>query len=162
MVCIKFPSHPHLDPSKTKPNLFSGLPLPSRSRIVQNLVRKYLPTAIATLIEPLWILISRLMYILQPLVELQTEHALASKSITLNSSSLPPQLAIVKAVRSGHLVLASVCGMALLANVLAIAFAGLLYQESLSLSKAASYLPPLESKFVSVNGSSCKGAMVWP
>jgi hypothetical protein len=132
----------------------AGLPLPSGSRIVQGLVREYLPTAIATAIEPIWILINRLLCMLQPLEELQRTRAPPAKSISLNYNSVPPQLTIVKAVRSGHFLLASVCGMALLANVLATAFAGLLFQEVLPLSKPASFLPPLAPTFVSINGSS--------
>jgi hypothetical protein len=91
---------------------------------------------------------------LQPLEELQRARAPAAKSISLNYNSVPPQLTILKAARSGHFLLASVCGMALLANVLATAFAGLLFQEKLPLSKSASFLPPLAPTFVSINGSS--------
>jgi hypothetical protein len=44
--------------------------------------------------------------------------------------------------------------MALLANVLAIAFAGLFYRETILLAKPALFTPPLERRFVSINGSS--------
>jgi hypothetical protein len=130
-----------------------GLPLPSKNRIVQNIIRDYLPTAIATLIEPMWILINRLLCMLQPLEELQGSHSRACKSISLNYSSLPPQLTILKAARAGHLLLASVCAMALLANLLATALAGLLFQDTLPVSKPALFSPPYEAKFVSINGS---------
>jgi hypothetical protein len=102
----------------------------------------------------MWILINRLLCILQPLEELHRTHAPAAKSISLNYNSIPPQLTIVQAVRSGNLLLASVCGMVLLANVLAIAFAGLLFQDILPLSRPASFLPPFAATFVSINGSS--------
>jgi hypothetical protein len=102
----------------------------------------------------MWILINRLLCMLQPLEELHRTHAPAAKSISLNYNSIPPQLTIVQAVRSGNLLLASVCGMALLANVLAIAFAGHLFQDTLPLSRPASFLPPFAATFVSINGSS--------
>jgi hypothetical protein len=43
--------------------------------------------------------------------------------------------------------------MALLANVLATAFAGLFYQESIPIGKATLFSPIVEPKFVSINGS---------
>jgi hypothetical protein len=106
-----------------------GLPLPSQNKFVQNLLENYIPTAIATLIEPLWVLINRLLCLLQPIEELQTCDAKAEDSIDLNYSSLPPQLVVFKALRARHFVLAAVCSMALLANLLSVAFAGLFHHD---------------------------------
>jgi hypothetical protein len=131
----------------------TGLPLPSKSKIIQNVLENYIPTAIATLIEPMWVLINRLLCMLQPLEELQNCKASARKSINLNYSSLPPQLVVFKALRSRHFVLAAVCAMALLANLLAIAFAGLFNQDSKAMWHPTSFSPPFESKFVTINGS---------
>lgn len=130
-----------------------GLPLPSTVKLVQNLLENYIPTALATLIEPMWILINRLLCMLQPLEELQKCNAPAKKSIDLNYSSLPPQLVAFKALKSKHFVLAAVCTMALLANVLAVAFAGIFNQDFINIQYAASFNPPFEMKFVSINGS---------
>jgi hypothetical protein len=90
---------------------------------------------------------------LQPLEELQACKAPARKSINLNYGSLPPQLVVLKALRSGHFVLAAVCSMVLLANLLAIALAGLFNQDSRQMWNATSFSPPFEAKFVSINGS---------
>jgi hypothetical protein len=90
---------------------------------------------------------------LQPLEELQTCKAPAKRSINLNYGSLPPQLVLFKALRSGHFILAAVCSMALLANLLAIAFAGLFNQDSRDMWSPTSFFLPFESKFVSINGS---------
>jgi hypothetical protein len=90
---------------------------------------------------------------LQPLEELQTCKAPAKRSINLNYGSLPPQLVVFKALRSGHFILAAVCSMALLANLLAIAFSGLFNQGSREMWSTTSFSPPYESKFVSINGS---------
>jgi hypothetical protein len=116
-------------------------------------VLQYLPTAIATLIEPIWILINRLLCMLQPLEELQRTSARASRSISLNYNSLPPQLTIIKAARAGHLLLALVCSMALLANLLATAFASLLFQDTLAISRPVSFSPPYNASFVHIDGS---------
>ncbi|KAF2179852.1 hypothetical protein K469DRAFT_730476 [Zopfia rhizophila CBS 207.26] len=135
---------------KSQPN---GLPLPSENKIVQQLLENYIPTAIATLIEPIWILINRLLCMLQPLSELRLGKPHATKSIDLDYSSLPPQLVIFKALRSRHFVLAAVCSMALLANILAIAFSDLFNQYTKYVSSAMTFNPPFEAKFVSINGS---------
>ncbi|KAF1994853.1 hypothetical protein P154DRAFT_548815 [Amniculicola lignicola CBS 123094] len=131
-----------------------GLPLASKSKFVNNLVENYIPTAIATLIEPIWILINRLLCMLQPIEELRGCSASPQRSIELDYSSLPPQLVIYKALRSGHLVLATVCAMSLLANILAIAFGGLFNQESsIRIPTAMKFDLDVQAKFVSINGS---------
>ncbi|KAF2792711.1 hypothetical protein K505DRAFT_375878 [Melanomma pulvis-pyrius CBS 109.77] len=131
----------------------SGLPLPSKNKIVQNILENYIPTATATAIESMWVLINRLLCMLQPLEELQSCKASAKNSVNLNYSSLPPQLVIFKALRSRHFVLVFVCTMAVLANILAIAFAGLFNNDSQEIWNATSFLPPFESKFVTINGT---------
>lgn len=105
------------------------------------------------MIEPMWILFNRLLCMLQPLEELQKCNAKAKKSIDLNYSSLPPQLVIFKALRSKHFILAAVCAMALLANLLAVAFAGLFNQSSFDMQVTTKLDPPYDLKFVPVNGS---------
>ncbi|KAJ4377612.1 hypothetical protein N0V83_000439 [Neocucurbitaria cava] len=130
-----------------------GLPLPSSNSIVQNLLENYIPTAIATLIEPMWILINRLLCMLQPIEELQSCNARAKKSIDLDYSSLPPQLVFFKALRSKHFVLAAVCAMALLANLLAIAFSGLFNQATIDMRHPTVMKPPFDFKVVPINGS---------
>jgi hypothetical protein len=121
---------------------------------VQNLLTEYLPTAIAALIEPMWIMINRLLCVLQPLEQMQGTGKAAPQSISLNYSSLPPQLTLIKAARNGHILLAAVCGMSLLTNLLATAFAGLFFRATLPLSHSTLFSPPFEPKFVSINGSS--------
>jgi hypothetical protein len=104
------------------------------SSFKRNLVAGYLPTAIAMLIEPIWILINRLLCILQPLGALKGLDAKASGSISLNYNSLPPQLSIIPEARARHYLLTTVCGMALLANLLTASFAGLVYQNTVPIT----------------------------
>lgn len=121
---------------------------------MQNLVTDYLPTAIATLIEPMWIVINRLLCVLQPLEQMRGAGAAASQSITLNYGSLPPQLTLFKAAKNKHYLLSVVCAMSLLANLLATAFAGLFFHSTSLIPYATMSLPPFESKFVNINGTS--------
>ena len=130
-----------------------GLPLPSSNSLVQNILENYIPTAIATLIEPIWLLLNRLLCLLQPLEELQNCDARAKNSIDLNYSSLPPQLALFKALRAKHLVLACVCAMALLANLLAVSLSGIFNQATINIRHSTMLSLPLDLKFVSINGS---------
>lgn len=117
------------------------------------MIQDYIPTVIATFIEPVWILINRKLCIIQPLEELRTSRARASRSLTLNYNSLPAQLTIFKAVRAGHRLLALVCGMTLLANLLAVAFSGLFYQEVVPIARSTSVSAPFAAKFQVINGS---------
>ncbi|KAF2025483.1 hypothetical protein EK21DRAFT_103882 [Setomelanomma holmii] len=130
-----------------------GLPLPSSNTIVQNILENYIPTAIATLIEPMWVLINRPLCMLQPIEELQKCNAPAKRSIDLDYSSLPPQLVVFQALRSKHFVLAAVCTMALLANVLAVAFAGIFNQATIDMRHPLTFKTLLDLKFVPINGS---------
>jgi hypothetical protein len=91
--------------------------------------------------------------LLQPIEELQSCKAKAKESIDLNYNSLPPQLVVLKALRAKHFVLATVCVMALLTNLLAIAFAGLFFQETIDMRHPTILTSPYQFKFVHINGS---------
>jgi hypothetical protein len=58
-----------------------------------------------------------------------------------------------KALRSSHFKLAAVCLMALLANILAVAFSGVFEERSVTISSSISLVPPYQHKFVSINGT---------
>lgn len=105
------------------------------------------------MIEPMWILINRLLCMLRPLEQLQGCNAKAQDSIDLNYSSLPPQLVILKALKARHFVLAAVCTMVLLANLLAVSFSGLFNQDTIDISRPTNFSRPYELKFVPINGS---------
>ncbi|KAF3009624.1 hypothetical protein E8E13_007213 [Curvularia kusanoi] len=130
-----------------------GIVRPSNSPIVRQIVENYVPTALATLVEPIWILINRLLCMLQPLDELRGGHAIASRSIDADYSSLPPQLVIFKALQASHFKLATVCAMALLANFLAVAFSGMFEERPILVPRKLQLSPPYQAKFVAINGT---------
>lgn len=121
---------------------YTGLPLPSKNRFVRQLVENYIPTAIATFIEPFWVVLNRLLCVLQPFEELRRGRARASKAVTIDYTSLPPQLVFWKAFRARHFVLGSVCCMALLANLLAVAFSGLFNEDTVSVPHTTTFSVP--------------------
>jgi hypothetical protein len=134
-----------------------GIPRPSTNPIVRQIFENYIPTALATLIEPVWVLVNRLLCMLQPLEELRGGNAVARRSIDADYSTLPPQLVIFKALRSSHFKLAAVCAMALLANILAVAFSGLFQELPTLVPRTMDMIPPYESKFVAINGTVSPG-----
>lgn len=124
-----------------------GLPLPSQNRFVRQMLQNYVPTIIATIIEPVWILLNRIVCTMQPFEGLRSGNAPTQRSIGLNYSSLPPQLVVIKALRARHFILAAVCMLSLLANVLAIAFSGMFNEEAAALSRPTFATPKFEARF---------------
>ena len=98
-----------------------GLPRPSDNIVVRQILLNYIPTIFATILEPTWVLINRLLCIIQPLDTLKACNVPAFQSIALKYTSLPPQLVVTRAIRAKHYLLASVCSVALMENLLAVA-----------------------------------------
>jgi hypothetical protein len=110
-------------------------------------VENYIPTVIATLIEPVWVMLNRLLCVLQPFEELRRGNAAASNFIELDYSSLPPQLVIFKALRKKHVALAVVCVMALLANVLAVGFGAMFNEMQTLVAVPQNFTQPCQALF---------------
>jgi hypothetical protein len=120
-------------------------------------VTNYIPVAIATFIEPMWILYNRLLCLLQPVEQMRRIGASAEQSITLSYSTVPPQLTILKAIRARHFMLAMVCGMTLMANLLATAFAGLFFEAAIEFQTPVKFSLLLHPQFTAINGSAGPG-----
>lgn len=131
----------------------NGLPLPSSSRFVRQLLENYLPTAIGTFIEPFWVVLNRHLCFLQPFDEMRQSRKKSKKSLSLEYSSLPPQLTIIKAFSNGNILLGVVCTMALLANGLAISLSGLFFEDSVNFGTPAVFKPEYSFQFNPLNGS---------
>jgi hypothetical protein len=111
----------------------------------------------------MWVLLNRLLCVLQPLEELRTSKASASRSLDLNYTSLPPQLVAFRALRAQHFLLAVVCAMALLSNLLATSFAGLFFRDDVDIAHPTSFRPTVQPQFVSIDGSvGPKDDGLWP
>lgn len=107
-----------------------GLVRPSSNPIVLSILENLVPTAFATINEPFWILLNRLLCVLQPFTDLRNGKAKPDTTVDARYTSIPPQLAVWRALRSGHFLLATVCVMAISMNVLAVALSGI-FNESL-------------------------------
>lgn len=98
-------------------------------------------------------MITQLIGLLQPFLELRCGPVSANKSLSLEYNSLPPQLFIVKALRARHFMLAALCLLVLLANILAIALSGLFLENTIYVPKSHQFQPVYTDKFVSINGT---------
>ncbi|KAJ6438411.1 Spindle-body formation-associated protein [Purpureocillium lavendulum] len=115
---------------KSSEKLHNGLSRPSESFEVLQLLENYIPTAFATLVEPFWVLLNRLLCVMQPFQDLWVGKAKPSRTIDTTYSAIPPQLAIWRAFKAGHFVLVIVCVTTLVANLLGIGL-GALFNENI-------------------------------
>ncbi|KAJ0168155.1 hypothetical protein CTA2_9293 [Colletotrichum tanaceti] len=110
---------------KVEEQRIGGLIRPTTNFELLQILENYVPTLFATFLEPFWVLVNRLLCILQPFKDLWTGQRAAGGSINARYTSVPPQLAIWRAARSGHFVLVAICLLALLSNLLAVGLGGL-------------------------------------
>ena len=111
------------------------------------LLENYLPTIIATLIEPLWVLLNRLLCVLQPFQDLAAGHATQQRSIKATYTAIPAQLVIWRAFKARHFTLIVVCITALVANLLGIGLAALLNEDQVEIQYPSSFRPILTPNF---------------
>ncbi|GKU16650.1 unnamed protein product [Fusarium langsethiae] len=139
---------------KQQEKALNGLPRPSQNFEVLQLLENYIPTAFATLIEPFWVLLNRLLCVLQPFRDLWKGKAKASSTIDATYTSIPPQLVLWRAIKLKHMILALVCAMALLANLLAVSLGSLFNEAPMIAGYTENLTPAYAAKFNndSVNG----------
>ncbi|KAH6892325.1 hypothetical protein B0T10DRAFT_401198 [Thelonectria olida] len=132
---------------KRQETIYDGLSRPSSNFEVLQLLENYIPTIIATLIEPFWVLLNRLLCVLQPFSELWEGKAKASRSIDATYTSIPPQLAFWRALKSRHYILSLVCVVSLLANLLAIGLGSLFNEDVTATTHPYSFQPAFAPRF---------------
>lgn len=112
----------------------------------------YIPIVLATFIEPFWLILNRLLCLLQPYEQLRRGNANASPTIELDYSSLPPQFLLWREVRAKHWLIFLLCLMVLFANALSVALSGLMYEGTQEISRPADFEVPRTSQFVKLDG----------
>ncbi|KAI9779104.1 MAG: hypothetical protein M1835_004766 [Candelina submexicana] len=128
-------------------NVVTGLPRPANNAILRQLLLNYIPTAFATFLEPFWVLLNRILCILQPFEELRKGRAKSSTSLDVKYTSLPPQLVFFRAIHSKHYLLAMICSVAVLANLVAISLSGLFQESLVDLIKPTTFTYQLLPRF---------------
>ncbi|KAH7246197.1 hypothetical protein BKA59DRAFT_528039 [Fusarium tricinctum] len=125
----------------------NGLIRPSDDFEVLQILENYIPTIFATLIEPLWVLLNRLLCVLQPFKDLWEGKSKTSNSIDTTYTSIPPQLVFWRAIKCRHFVLMGVCTMALLANILAVGLGSLFNENIMTASYPEEMSPVFAPRF---------------
>lgn len=117
------------------------------------MLESYIPVALGTLIEPLWLVLYRQLCALQPFEALRVGSADPAKSIDLTYSMSPPQIAWWRAIRNKHILLAVVGAMPLLANLFSVALNGLLFEDTAISSSSIPVNLTHQLEFLPINGS---------
>ena len=116
-------------PNKQQTDLKLGLERPSDNLEIRQLLENYIPTVMATLTEPFWLLLNRFLCLLQPFKDLGVGRANSKRSIEATYTAVPPQLAVWRALSAKHLLLAILCMTTLLANMLTLSMGALFNEE---------------------------------
>ncbi|GJN85798.1 hypothetical protein PLIIFM63780_009372 [Purpureocillium lilacinum] len=125
----------------------NGLARPSNSFEVLQLLENYIPTAFATLVEPFWVMLNRLLCVMQPFQDLWAGRARPSNSIETTYSAIPPQLTIWRAFKAGHFILVIVCVTTLVANLLGIGLGALFNENVTEAQYQQAFKPVLAPRF---------------
>ena len=102
-----------------------GLPTLSDTQLMTQIIFSFIPTVIATLLEPFWVLIGRYLALYQPYTELRRGNASPTSSLGLKYTNIPPLLIAPRALRHGHIILFLASMMVITANFLAVALGGI-------------------------------------
>ncbi|RDA91191.1 hypothetical protein CP533_4834 [Ophiocordyceps camponoti-saundersi (nom. inval.)] len=97
---------------------------------VKDILEKYLPNFFATMLEAFWILINRHFCLLEPFRQLCAGKARPDRTIETTYSAIPPQLAVWRAVKAHHFVLAMLALTTCLANLLGISLGTLVNEKT--------------------------------
>lgn len=126
---------------------YQGLIRPTEDSYLLQILENYIPTVLATLLEPFWVVLNRFLCVLQPFKDMRDKKRRPHGSVYSNYTSIPPQLTVFRALRSRHFFLAMVCSVALLANVLAVSFSGLFRELPTEIQYNVQVKPLIASRF---------------
>ena len=102
-----------------------GLPTLSNTQLGTQIIFSFIPTVIATLLEPFWVLVGRYLALYQPYIELRRGIGSPASSLGLKYTNIPPVLIAPRALRHGHIFLFLASMMVITANLLAVALGGI-------------------------------------
>ena len=124
---------------------------------MSQIIFSFIPTVIATLLEPFWVLVGRYLALYQPYIELRRGNASPASSLGLKYTNIPPVLIAPRALRHGHIILFLASMMVIAANLLAVALGGIFSRRFQPLTSDIMVTYPLTSsintKIKSLNAS---------
>ena len=104
---------------------YDGLRSPTQTPFLRQLLLSYLPTAAATLIEPVWVVMVRDACFMEPFKLLSKGDARIRSSLGAKFASVPPQFAFLAAIRSRRWFLTFLGILTISGNILSVFASGL-------------------------------------
>ena len=99
----------------------------------------FIPTVVATLIEPVWVVVTRYLALYQPWTELSKGYSSSAASLGLKYTNLPPVLVAPRALAGHHYILSLASLVVLASNGLAVALGGLFDNGPRPVSSAVTF-----------------------
>jgi hypothetical protein len=125
----------------------NGLQRPTTNAVVLTILTNLLPTGFATLLEPFWIILNRIFCVLQPFRDLKYGSGRPEATVRARYTSLPPQLALPRALKAKHYLLAMICFVTMSVNILAVALSTLFTESQVTTTIPQQYLPEYSPAF---------------
>ena len=94
------------------------------------IIFSFIPTVIATVLEPFWVLVGRYLALYQPYIKLRRGNASPASSLGLKYTNIPPVLISLRALRHRHVFLFLASMMVITANLLTVALGGIFDRRS--------------------------------
>lgn len=129
-------------------NRCEGFALPSSDTVLRSFLENAIPIAFASLLEPFWVVLNRLLCVLRPFEDLRTGSARSATAIYAQYTALPPQLSFWRALRSRHYVLATLCIIVISSNALAVALSVVFNEASVPVELNIDLSPTLAAGFL--------------
>lgn len=118
---------------------------------MRQILHNCIPVTLSACLEPVWVLLTRHLCVLQTSTELRRGKVTSMKSVNPAYMSLPPQLAIFEALRAGHFMLSLLAFMATLASVLTVISSRLFFEHTVRLDIETMLQPLLSLPFRDLN-----------
>jgi hypothetical protein len=135
--------------SSTKSNADNiGFALPSSDTVFRSFLENALPIAFASLLEPFWVVLNRLLCVLRPFEDLRKGNAKSATTIHAKYTALPPQLSFWRALGSRHYVLAALCIVVISSNALAVTLSVVFDEASVPVELSIDLVPALSARLL--------------
>ncbi|KAF3298026.1 hypothetical protein TWF132_004169 [Orbilia oligospora] len=118
----------------------SGLPLLSNNSFLFNLIWAFIPTLVATVLEPIWASINRDISVLQPFYNLLKRNISAGRSLSLKYQTIPAVL-VARSLVAHDFLLSVVSFMTVLVSLLAVTLPGIFFEDIKAVETSMNFQP---------------------
>ncbi|KAK6524393.1 hypothetical protein TWF281_011301 [Arthrobotrys megalospora] len=128
-------------------NKESGLPVLTNDSFAFNLIWAFIPTLVATLLEPMWASINRDISVLQPFYNLIKRNVPAKKSLSLKYQTIPVLL-VARSFIARDFLLSLVSFMTALVSLLAVTLPGIFLVDTRAVGENLEFKPQAASPMI--------------